>query len=67
MSRSEYVYVVTSEEPGPPVAGFTVKYELADWLLGQPDHGLLVWRMPGGRYNRSRPVVRLDPLTLEEM
>lgn len=67
MSRSEYVYVVLPEEPGPPIAGFTVKYELGDWLLGQPVTGITIWRLPGGRNRQTRSPVQLSPLTLEEL
>ncbi len=50
MARSSSVWVVTSELSrtiDPPVAAFTVRHELARWLIGQPRPMLAryhVWR-----------------------
>jgi hypothetical protein len=52
VSRASYVYVVS--DPLGPVAGFTVKYELAFWLRRnvKPELVLTVTRLPDGRDGR---------------
>lgn len=58
MARSAYTYVVILD--GRPVAGFTVRHELVDWLSRQGDGvlDLAVWRCGDGL--NQKPPVELD-------
>ena len=61
MSRSQYVWVVLEAVRRRPVAAFTVKYELSDWLKRYEYPDVEVWRL-----KHTDPVpVQLDPQTLD--
>jgi hypothetical protein len=54
MARSTYVYVVMDGTE--PVAGFTVKHEMATWLERNPGD-YTIWRLSDGLMQSRPPAI----------